>query len=1283
MNAKWKSALGMAAGALWLSVCLVATNAAEPGTLTHGDVDKLLVEARAAIEAGNLDRASALVERAEAAQPKYSLFHLGATPKLVRRELTKAQKTAGGRSSATGSTGLAAAGRPYEPAPMEQPADPFAERLMALPSGPVGQPIPPTTRDEMSPPVVPALHSHPVGMPDTGVEQAASIEYNQYIPRAAAAPAESRATYPALLPPSQVASAPTQPVTLSAVAGGAPRNDQKSRAVKLLREARSALAAGDLAQAEESVRLASAVGVPESAFLPQEDRPSVLAWDIQRARATQPATGAAAAAAIAANDRYAAQAGLVPDNEIAPSSQTSTLPSLPVDMRFAELPEPLDLPPDNQLPDSGEAANEQLPSAAPTAAQSATPINRTAPATQAASGSTQPSARSESEAVGLLRAGEVALGQQDKKSAAALFGQAYLLRDELNRDQQVRLQSHLQDLAAVTAPATLPTPPQTSGRTSGSTLLDATAEDAQTQARQMSAEVGKKQSESRRMRESKPQEALKLLQDTRQQITDSQLSEEYRTQLLRRIDITLDETEKYIKDHHAEIEIDEKNQAVLDEVNRNREVKVKVQQKVAELVDEFNRLRDEQRYAEMEIVARRLLEIAPEEEVAKQTWLNAKFIRRTMMNQQTADAREEGYWSQLNDVETSSYAPVGDANPLVYDPKRWEDLVKNRKSGERETRRTERELEIERRLKTPVLLRYEDTPLSEVVDGLSELAGINIHLDPRGLSQEGVESSTPVTVNLSKEISLKSALNLILEPLHLSYVIKDEVLKITSEQLRDGETYSKVYNVADLVIPIPNFVPNNNIGLQGLINDAHAQIGYGGGGFGAPGPAVLVNDRGSNGAGGPNDHVLAQQFGAGGGMGGGGGSGAVPIGSGPGGMGGGANADFDSLIDLIVSTVASETWAENGGGEAEIRPFPTNLSLVVSQTQAVHEEIADLLEQLRRLQDLQVTIEVRFIRLNDSFFERIGIDFDANIGPRASADTINADGTVNQGASSAIVGAVAPVIGNLPVFTSDLDVPFRQDSFSLATAPFGGPQQVASFGFAILSEIEAYFLIEAAQGDRRTNILNAPKVTLFNGQQAFVADAVSRPFVVGVIPVVGEFAAAQQPVIVVLNEGTLMTIQAVVSNDRRYVRLTVVPFFTQVGDVQEFTFEGSSSTTSSSETKDGDEDGSDEETKDDESETRSGVTVQLPAFQFIAVVTTVSVPDGGTVLLGGIKRLSEGRNEVGVPLLSKVPYVNRLFRNVGIGRTTDSLMMMVTPRIIIQEEEEERLGFTAADQGTY
>jgi type II secretory pathway component GspD/PulD (secretin) len=67
----------------------------------------------------------------------------------------------------------------------------------------------------------------------------------------------------------------------------------------------------------------------------------------------------------------------------------------------------------------------------------------------------------------------------------------------------------------------------------------------------------------------------------------------------------------------------------------------------------------------------------------------------------------------------------------------------------------------------------------------------------------------------------------------------------------------------------------------------------------------------------------------------------------------------------------------------------------------------------------------------------------------------------------------------------------------------------------------------------------------------------------------------------------------------------------------------------------------------------------------------VVVPDGGTVLLGGLKTMSEGRNEFGPPVLSNIPYLNRLFRNTGIGRETRHVMFMVTPRIIITSEEEE------------
>ncbi len=80
--------------------------------------------------------------------------------------------------------------------------------------------------------------------------------------------------------------------------------------------------------------------------------------------------------------------------------------------------------------------------------------------------------------------------------------------------------------------------------------------------------------------------------------------------------------------------------------------------------------------------------------------------------------------------------------------------------------------------------------------------------------------------------------------------------------------------------------------------------------------------------------------------------------------------------------------------------------------------------------------------------------------------------------------------------------------------------------------------------------------------------------------------------------------------------------------------------------------------------------------------TTVNVPDGGTVLMGGLKRLSEGRNEYGPPILSKIPYLDRLFKNTAYGRDTESLLMMVTPRVIINEEEEQRQVPSAVQQPT-
>jgi hypothetical protein len=58
------------------------------------------------------------------------------------------------------------------------------------------------------------------------------------------------------------------------------------------------------------------------------------------------------------------------------------------------------------------------------------------------------------------------------------------------------------------------------------------------------------------------------------------------------------------------------------------------------------------------------------------------------------------------------------------------------------------------------------------------------------------------------------------------------------------------------------------------------------------------------------------------------------------------DADYDSLVDMIVSNVEGDSWAENGTGEGEIQAFPPGM-LVISQTSRVHEQIGLLFEALR------------------------------------------------------------------------------------------------------------------------------------------------------------------------------------------------------------------------------------------------------------------------------------------------------------------------------------------------
>ena len=98
-------------------------------------------------------------------------------------------------------------------------------------------------------------------------------------------------------------------------------------------------------------------------------------------------------------------------------------------------------------------------------------------------------------------------------------------------------------------------------------------------------------------------------------------------------------------------------------------------------------------------------------------------------------------------------------------------------------------------------------------------------------------------------------------------------------------------------------------------------------------------------------------------------------------------ADFDSIKHLIISTIEPESWDE-AGGPGSMTAFESTLSLVIRQTQKVHDEIRDLLQQLRRLQDLQVTVECRFITVDDDFFESVGVDFNFNVQDNVPNSTL-------------------------------------------------------------------------------------------------------------------------------------------------------------------------------------------------------------------------------------------------------------------------------------------------------
>jgi hypothetical protein len=94
-----------------------------------------------------------------------------------------------------------------------------------------------------------------------------------------------------------------------------------------------------------------------------------------------------------------------------------------------------------------------------------------------------------------------------------------------------------------------------------------------------------------------------------------------------------------------------------------------------------------------------------------------------------------------------------------------------------------------------VELELIDTPVSQVLNFLSERHRIPISPDEAALTEAGVGLDTEVNFIISG-VTLENALSLILRPLDLDFVVRNEVLEITTRGAAEALTETRVYPVA-------------------------------------------------------------------------------------------------------------------------------------------------------------------------------------------------------------------------------------------------------------------------------------------------------------------------------------------------------------------------------------------------------------------------------------------------------------------------------------------------------
>ncbi|MBI2899425.1 MAG: tetratricopeptide repeat protein [Planctomycetes bacterium] len=391
----------------------------------------------------------------------------------------------------------------------------------------------------------------------------------------------------------------------------------------------------------------------------------------------------------------------------------------------------------------------------------------------------------------------------------------------------------------------------------------------------------------------------------------------------------------------------------------------------------------------------------------------------------------------------------------------------------------------------------------------------------------------------------------------------------------------------------------------------------------------------------------------------------------------------EALADLIKKSIHKSEWEESDGKSIKFN----NGLLIVSNTIEVHKALRKFLSDLRASTGILVSVETRFLSVEDTFLQQVGMDFrDADllapgtVNPRAQgmlqlddinpsfvinpafvdptgANPFNATGSGTQASSSAgITGQFGQsVTRNMGariqnIMTNDFLV---QKFFGQALFPVGG----ATLQYTLLDDISVEMIMRLVSRSQRSHVLTAPKMTLFNTQRGNIRISNQFAYIKDFDVQVATGAVIADPVPDVVSDGITLDVRPIVSADRKYItielRPTVASLFPPPPNVFGILISLQAST------------------QNPVSQAQP-VKIETPILNIQRLRTTAVVPDRGTLLIGGLTVYFEEDAESSIPVWRNIPILGNLGSEKIKGAQKKQLLTILKGRIIIPDEEERR-----------